>query len=45
MVKVFLESVGFRSGVNVVSVLLGFDPASLGILGHCDLEDETTSLS
>jgi hypothetical protein len=45
VVKIFLESVGFCIDVNNVSVLLGFDFASLGILGHFDLEDETTILS
>lgn len=45
VVKIFLKPVGFHSGVNNVSVLLGFDPPLLGILGRFDLEYETTILS
>jgi len=41
----FFLSLAFHSGVNSAPVLLGFDPASLGILGHFDLEYETTVLS
>jgi hypothetical protein len=41
----FFESLGFCSSVDNVSVLLGFDPTSLAMLGHFDLEAETTILS